>query len=44
MSSAPSMKCRKCEARAVIRMRQHRLALCKTHTIEWFIDQTLHAI
>lgn len=44
MSSAVSMKCRKCEERAVIRMRQHRLALCKAHYIEWFIDQTERAI
>lgn len=39
-----SMKCRKCSERAVIRMRQHRLALCKEHYIEWFVDQTERAI
>jgi uncharacterized protein (TIGR00269 family) len=39
-----SMKCRHCDARAVIRMRQHRLALCKDHYIEWFIGQTKRAI
>jgi tRNA-5-methyluridine54 2-sulfurtransferase len=44
MSSQPSMKCQKCQERAVIRMRQHRLALCKEHYIAWFIDQTEHAI
>lgn len=44
MSSTHSMKCRKCGERAVIRMRQHRLALCKPHYIEWFIEQTRHAI
>ena len=35
-----SMKCRKCDEKAVIRMRQHRLALCKTHYIQWFQEQT----
>jgi uncharacterized protein (TIGR00269 family) len=44
MTSQPSMKCQKCQARAVIRMRQHRLALCKEHYIAWFIGQTEHAI
>lgn len=39
-----SMKCRKCSARAAIRMRQHRLALCKDHYIEWFVEQTERAI
>ncbi len=39
-----SMKCHKCEQRAVIRMRQHRLALCKDHYIAWFIEQTLRFI
>jgi uncharacterized protein (TIGR00269 family) len=44
MSTMPSMKCLKCDARAAIRMRQHRLALCKDHYIAWFIDQTERAI
>ena len=44
MTSQPSMKCQKCQARAAIRMRQHRLALCKEHYIAWFIAQTEHAI
>jgi tRNA-5-methyluridine54 2-sulfurtransferase len=35
-----SMKCHKCDQRAAIRMRQHRLALCKEHYISWFVDQT----
>lgn len=39
-----SMKCRKCDERAAIRMRQHRLALCKDHYIEWFVEQTERAI
>jgi uncharacterized protein (TIGR00269 family) len=39
-----SMKCHKCDQRAVIRMRQHRLALCKDHFISWFIEQTERAI
>lgn len=34
------MKCRKCDARAVINMRQHKLALCKEHFLEWILDQT----
>ncbi len=35
-----TMLCKKCDQRAVIRMKQHRLALCKDHYIEWFQDQT----
>jgi uncharacterized protein (TIGR00269 family) len=34
------MKCRKCDDQAVINMRQHKLALCSPHYIEWFIDKT----
>lgn len=34
------MKCRKCGEKAVIHMRQHRLALCKEHYLEWFVAQT----
>lgn len=33
-------KCRKCREKAVINMRQHRLALCKEHYLEWFVAQT----
>src|SRR5512142_2566065 len=40
----PSMKCHKCSERAAIRMRQHRLALCKEHYLEWFVEQTERAI
>jgi uncharacterized protein (TIGR00269 family) len=39
-----SMKCHRCEERAAIRMRQHRLQLCKAHYIEWFIEQTERSI
>lgn len=39
-----SMICHKCKQRAVIRMRHHRLALCKEHYLEWFVDQTARAI
>lgn len=39
-----SMVCHKCKGRAVIRMRQHRLALCKEHYLEWFVEQTERAI
>src|SRR5512147_1994789 len=34
------MKCRKCREKAVINMRQHRLALCKEHFPQWMLDQT----
>ncbi len=44
MTSHISMRCRKCEERAAIRMRQHRLALCKEHYIEWVAEQTERAI
>ncbi len=38
------MRCRKCKARAVIYMRQHRLALCKDHFLEWFVKYTQETI
>jgi len=34
------MKCRKCTETAVINMRQHKLALCKDHFLEWVLVQT----
>ncbi len=34
------MKCRKCDAKAVINMRQHKLALCKQHFPNWVSEQT----
>jgi tRNA-5-methyluridine54 2-sulfurtransferase len=34
------MKCRKCGATASIHMPQHRLALCKNHYLDWFLEQT----
>lgn len=34
------MKCRKCEGKASVHMRQHKLALCKEHYLEWIPDQT----
>jgi uncharacterized protein (TIGR00269 family) len=34
------MKCRKCAAKAVINMRQHKLALCKDHFLTWIPEQT----
>ncbi len=34
------MRCRKCGAKAVINMRQHKLALCKDHYLDWFVEQT----
>ena len=38
------MKCRKCNQKAVIHMRQHKLALCKDHFIEWVLAQTQRII
>ncbi len=34
------MKCRTCGEKAVINMRQHKLALCKEHFLEWLPEQT----
>jgi uncharacterized protein (TIGR00269 family) len=34
------MKCRKCGQKAVVNMRQHRLALCKDDYLEWLPEQT----
>ena len=34
------MKCKKCGERASINMRQHRMALCKDHFLEWIPEQT----
>jgi uncharacterized protein (TIGR00269 family) len=34
------MNCRKCSSKAAINMRQHKLALCSKHYVEWFIQQT----
>ena len=34
------MKCKKCGEKAVIKMRQHKLALCKPHFLEWIPEQT----
>ena len=33
------MKCRKCDEKAVINMRQHKLALCKSHFLDWLPAQ-----
>lgn len=33
------MKCRKCGTKAVINMRQHKLALCQQHFLEWIPEQ-----
>jgi len=38
------MKCRKCGEKAVINMRQHKLALCETHFLDWVPEQTLRFI
>ena len=34
------MKCRKCGEKASVNMRQHKLALCKGHYLEWVPEQT----
>jgi tRNA-5-methyluridine54 2-sulfurtransferase len=34
------MKCRACGQKAVINMRQHKLALCKEHFLAWIPEQT----
>lgn len=34
------MKCRKCGHKAAVNMRQHRLALCSSHFLEWLPEQT----
>ena len=39
------MKCRKCAGVAVINMRQHKLALCADHFVEWVpaqVEKTIH--
>ncbi len=33
------MKCKKCGAKASVNMREHRLALCKEHYLEWVPEQ-----
>jgi tRNA-5-methyluridine54 2-sulfurtransferase len=34
------VRCRKCDQKAVINMRQHKLALCKEHFLNWILEQT----
>jgi uncharacterized protein (TIGR00269 family) len=34
------MKCKKCGSKASVNMRQHKLALCKEHYLEWLPEQT----
>jgi tRNA-5-methyluridine54 2-sulfurtransferase len=39
------MRCRKCGEKAVINMRQHKLALCALHYLEWVpeqVERTIH--
>lgn len=38
------MKCKKCGEKASFHMRQHKLALCKAHYLEWIPHQTLRFI
>lgn len=34
------MRCRTCGEKAAVNMRQHKLALCQTHYLEWVPEQT----
>ncbi|PKO13571.1 MAG: hypothetical protein CVU39_18145 [Chloroflexi bacterium HGW-Chloroflexi-10] len=34
------MRCRKCNQKAIINMRQHKLALCRNHFPDWILEQT----
>lgn len=38
------MRCRKCGEKACINMHQHKLALCKTHFLDWVPEQVEHTI
>jgi uncharacterized protein (TIGR00269 family) len=38
------MRCRRCSEKAAINMRQHKLALCKTHFLEWVPEQVERSI
>ncbi|MCS6993574.1 MAG: adenine nucleotide alpha hydrolase family protein [Anaerolineales bacterium] len=38
------MKCRTCGTKAAVNMRQHKLALCKQHFLEWLPEQTARFI
>lgn len=38
------MKCRKCGEKAVVNMRQHKLALCKAHFSAWILEQAERVI
>lgn len=38
------MKCRTCGQKASVNMRQHKLALCKEHYLEWIPEQTARFI
>jgi tRNA(Ile)-lysidine synthase TilS/MesJ len=38
------MRCRKCLQSAAINLRQHRIALCKEHFNEWFLQHTAATI
>ncbi len=38
------MRCRSCNEQAVINMRQHKLALCKTHFVDWVPEQVKRSI
>jgi len=38
------MRCRKCGAPAAINMREHKLSLCGTHYLDWFVEKTERTI
>jgi len=38
------MKCKTCGGKAAVNLKQHRLALCKEHFLEWMPEQTARFI
>jgi tRNA-5-methyluridine54 2-sulfurtransferase len=40
----PAMYCHRCDQMAAIRMKEHRLQLCKEHYLEWVLQQTEHTL
>jgi uncharacterized protein (TIGR00269 family) len=40
----PAMYCHRCDQMAAIRMKEHRLQLCKEHYLEWVLLQTEHTL
>ncbi len=38
------MRCRRCGERAAINMPEHKLALCASHYLEWFLERTQNTL